>query len=217
MLNDKLNRAFDEATCLRYGEFLEVSYKHHFSLSYRLNRKRIIKDSQNNKYSFKTNSSVRLKLIFITVVLSIAALVGFISVAYINGFIFQIYPDHSVVSIRVPDNAKSRITDVFKLSPESGYTLTNESYSDSICSFEYNNGDKIVLLTQSLMDITYNIDTEGASPEEVTFLGNKGFWISKDNKIQIAWTMDGYLFILVANINKDDAESLFKTAKFQNI
>ena len=217
MLNDKLNSAFDEATCLRYGDFLEVSYKHHFSLSYRLNRKRIIKESQNNKYSFKTNSSVRLKLVIISVVLSLAALVGFISVAYVNGFIFQIYPDHSVVSIQALDNAKSRITEVIKLSPESGYTLTNESYSDSVYTFEYKNGDKTVLLTQSLMDITYNIDTEGASPEAVTFLGNKGFLVSKGNQIQVFWTMDGYLFILVANINKDDAENLFKTAKFQNV
>lgn len=216
MLNEKLINAFDESAGLRYNEYLSAGDEHRFSLSYRLNRKKIINDSKENNCTFKTNASVRLKTALIALAFSIVVLAGFISVAYVNGFRFSIYPDHSVVEIVPPDNAKEEITEYLRLSPKSGYTLTNESLSDSICTFEYKNGEKIVLLTQSLIDIPYHIDTEDASPQPVTFLGNEGFLISKDDDIQIIWTMDGYLFILVVNIDKNEAEDLFKTAKFEN-
>ena len=61
MLNEKLINAFDESDGLRYNEYLSAGDEHRFSLSYRLNRKKIIKVSTQNSCAVISNPNLRLK------------------------------------------------------------------------------------------------------------------------------------------------------------
>ncbi|MGN0610943.1 MAG: DUF4367 domain-containing protein [Ruminiclostridium sp.] len=61
MLNEKLINAFDESAGLRYNEYLSAGDEHRFSLSYRLNRKKIIKVSTQNSCAVISNPTLRLK------------------------------------------------------------------------------------------------------------------------------------------------------------
>ena len=200
MIKEALRADFEREIGLALEEF---PLDHKFSRRHLRQMKRLFRLSE-EKSSFR-------KRIFIAAVAVLAAailLAGFCFFAMINGFAFRIYPDHSSVTGFDIQNPAQNMDSIYSLSEESGYELVSRDIGLSFCVTLYRKNEKQLTLTQSLPSLSFNVNTENKTVEEIAVKGCNGYFICMDGDSLLCWAMDGYVFMIEGNIDRNEAAEL---------
>lgn len=213
MIAGEIRNTIDE----RYSKYCTPAKTHHFSLSYKIKKRRTIRSFEkgcryNNRFSVR-----RVKYLVIAVVLAILLLVGFSLWLTISRFSFNIHQDHSEVYISRSESDKTSIEEIYELPDMLGYQVTYYSFSEFNVTTAYCYGDEVIRLGQHLIGDKYYVNTEYGLPEEVEINGNKGYIVKTKDDFLMEWTADGYLFSIDGNIDKAKAIELAKSTKIKNI
>ena len=196
MIKEALRADFEREIGLALEEF---PLDHKFSRRHLRQMKRLFRLFE-EKSPFK-------KRIFIAAVAVLGAallLAGFCLFVMINGFAFRIYPDHSAVTGFDIQNPAQNMDSIYSLSEESGYELVSRDIGVSFCVTMYQKNEKQLTLTQSLPSCSFNVNTENKTVEEITVNGCSGYFIPMDKDSLLCWAMDGYVFMLEGNFDKNE-------------
>ncbi len=202
----------------RYGTYCVSDKIHHFSLAYKIKKHYTIR-SIKNKNAYRKGFSVRkVKYLVIAVLLAIFLLVGFSLWLTISRFSFNFHQDHSDVYITPNEGDKIRIEEIYILSDNMEFTLT-ERFIDNVDIISiYEKGESKVTLSQSVIDDIHKINTEYSSPEPIVIQGFEGYYVQMSRSENlVVWTMDGYLFDIGGNISKNELIKLAQSTKIKKI
>ena len=165
-----------------------------------------------------------MAVIAAAVVLSLGVYAAY--VMFINGFVFDVYRDHSELTLDLSMyDIKDTITEYYQLPPESGCEYVGEMINEIIAVVEYQLNGKLLLFTQNAGDISesgFAVNTENAELYEASVNGNDGFIVirhkeNEDDSTSIYWAMDGYLFELsTAALSQDELIQLAETVKVRD-
>lgn len=99
-----------------------------------------------------------------------------------------------------------------------GYTLHEvvEMFPATIYDYR-NDSEDMLFLYGSLQDesLTY-YNSEGATIETLTYLGQPAFYWEQDGSTFFIWQQDGFQFSIVGEITKEDAIKMTESTKLQN-
>lgn len=196
MIREALRADFEREIELAAEEF---PFDHRFSGRHLRQMKKLFRLSE-EKSPFK-------KRVFIAAVAVLGAailLAGFCFFVMINGFAFRIYPDHSAVTGFDIQNPAQNMDSIYSISEESGYELVSRDMGLSYCITTYQQDQKQLTLTQSLPSCSFNVNTENKTVEEITVNGCNGYFIGMDGDSLLCWAMDGYVFMLEGNVDKNE-------------
>lgn len=65
-------------------------------------------------------------------------------------------------------------------------------------------------------DDVHNFNTEYGAPQKIMINDCEGIFIPEKNECLAAWIMDGYLFMLSGNIDKNELIFLAESINFEN-
>ena len=236
MINDELLRvALAEALSEDFERYsIQNGEKpHRFSLAYKLRKRSVFRFAKRSeeqephterKYMPLRRLALVMAVIAAAVVLSLGVYAAY--VMFINGFVFDVYRDHSEVTFDPSTyEIKDTITEYYLLPPESGCEYVNEMLDDIMAVVEYQLNGRMLLLIQS-SDVhsggNYVVNTENAELYEASVNGNDGFIIithkeNEDDSISIYWVMDGYLFeISTVSLSNDELIQLAETVRIRD-
>lgn len=201
---------------------------HRFPLAYKIRKRsvfRLAKRSEKKephtgrRYMPLRRLALIMAIVAAVVVLSIGAYAAY--VLFINGFAFDVYKDHSELTLDPSMyEIKDTITEYYFLPPESGCEYVSDIIDDDIVMTEYQLNGKMVNLMQYAginADNFFVLNTENSDLYEAKISENDGFINivhreGKDDGTSIFWVMDGYLFhISTIGLSKDE---LVKMAEF---
>ncbi|MDP4120310.1 MAG: DUF4367 domain-containing protein [Bacillota bacterium] len=170
-------------------------------------------------------SRIAVAVIIIMVVFSIMMLTVQAFRVQVLNFLISIEPKFTSLQLQGGDNAQKDGKLIVNWTNAyvptyipNGYEVSNISYSDSLKKIIFtgkNDNSTFITYTESESINSISIDTEGASlVEKVSINGNNGTLAVKDSTVTIGWTMDNRLFIIQAQINKDEAVKIAEGVKF---
>ena len=158
----------------------------------------------------------KVKYLVIAVLLAIFLLVGFSLWLTISRFSFNFHQDYSDVYITPNEGDKIRIEEMYVLSDNMEFTLTERFIDDVDIISIYEKGESKVTLSQSVIDDIHNINTEYSSPEPILIQGFEGYYVQMSRSENlVVWTMDGYLFDIGGNISKNELIKLAQSTKIK--
>lgn len=183
--------------------------KHHFSLGYKIRRRRMLRSrTKGAPFSIR-----KIRFFLIAVILALFALTGFSFWRQFGGFSFNIFRDYS--KIFYGDNkAKTTIEEIYGLPEE--YELLSIISEKYVVKSKYMIDGEIVTLNQYLISYANNANTEKNNAEYLSINGNDGYYLNMfEGKSYVMWIMDGYRFYLLGEINKDTAVNLAESLKIR--
>ncbi|MCH5207797.1 MAG: DUF4367 domain-containing protein [Oscillospiraceae bacterium] len=184
--------------------------KHHFSLGYKIRRRRMLRSLTKGS----PFSSRKLRLILIAVILALFALTGFSLWRQFGGFSFNIFRDHSNVFYD-SNEVKTAIEEIYFLSEE--YELISITSKQNLVRSKYMVDGEIVTLNQYLLSHVNIANTENNNVEYLLINGNDGYYLTMFENINyVMWIMDGYQFQLSGEFDKNAAKILAESLKIRN-
>ena len=213
MINDELLRAaLAEAMSEDFERYdiQDGEKPHRFSLAYKLRKRSVFRFAKRSeeqephaerKYMPLRRLALVMAVVAAAVVLSIGAYAAY--VMFINGFVFDVYRDHSEVTLDPSMYyIKDKIDAYYWLPPESGCEYVWDISEDDIAMTEYQLNGKTVYFMQyagAIKDNFFVLNTENSDLYEAKVSGNDGFINivhidDEDDGTSIFWVMDGYLF-----------------------
>lgn len=201
MIAEEITNTLDE----RLAQHTTNLKKHHFSAAYRIKRFQTIrKASQSSKVS-RGFTVKRVRYALLVVILAVFLLTGFSIWYTIGRFTFNVHSDHSVTYLKERKEDKTKIESIYGLQSDTGFTLIDRQSDDEDVFSTYQSGDTKITLCQMVNDDVHNLNTAYGSAEKIMINDCEGVFISENNdECLAAWIMDGYLFMLYGNINKDE-------------
>lgn len=215
MISDELLRAaliasFEERMALCEREIKENP--HRFSLAYKIRKSSIIRLARRYEETKETSAerhfmplrrlALIIAIIAAAVILSVGAYAAYL---IINGFVFDMHETYSNVTIDFSEyELKDTITEIYKLSSESGVEYVNSIVDDEIILSEYQLNGKSILLTQYTkyyVKIGLVANTEDSSIYKVNINANDGYAMlrhieNKFDRTSVMWVMNGYVFLI---------------------
>lgn len=210
MNEDILKKVLADTAAERYAEYGENEVKHTFSVGYRIKRSVLIRQAKrrNANIVMRTIPVLRLNIILIAIFIAILTASAFMIWYHINGFSFKVEPTNSSVYVDSMDNPKTTIEEIYYISDSTGVELERQTKTSRAILTNYRLGDYQIALNQTLVSSKHQINTEGYSIEPVQIGDNDGYYVEMDNDSYISWIMDGYLFSISGNFDKDVAVNL---------
>lgn len=188
----------------RLAEYPAVLNRHRFSLAYRIKRRQTIRTYLKGRNVSYRSSLKSTRYALLAILLAVSMLMGFCIQYAIGRFIFNAHREHSVVYISGTSEDKIIIENIYGLPSDTGFSLTERQSDDKDVISIYQSGDKKITLCQSVNDDISNFNTQYSDPEKIMINDCEGVFISENNgSCLAAWIMDGYLFMLSGNINKN--------------
>lgn len=214
MIAEEITNTLDE----RLAQYTTNLKKHHFSAAYRIKRFQTIrKASQGLKVSHRFTVK-RVRYALLAVLLAVFLLTGFSIWYTIERLTFNVHTDHSVTYLRERKEDKTKIESIYGLQSDTGFTLIDRQSDDEDVFSTYQSGDTKITLCQMVNDDRYNFNTEYGSAEKIMINDCEGIYISENNdECLAAWIMDGYLFTLSGNIDKNKLIFLAQSTKLEKL
>lgn len=201
----------------RLEQYMAGSEKHKFSLSYRIKRFHTIKTASRGTKQLHRFTVKHIRYSLLAVILAVFLLTGFSCWYTIGRFTFNVRSNHSVTYLSKTEKDKTKIESIYGLQPNTGFVLADRQGDDEDIFSEYQSGDKKILLCQMVNDDVHHMNTEYGSAEKIIINDREGIFIPQNNNESFtAWMMDGYLFIIYGNVNKNEAAFLAKSTIFEN-
>lgn len=185
--------------------------EHRFSLSYRRKERAVLKAyerSRKNSTEFSYSppkARIKPKYLLIAIIFAcIVALTGSFLVWYhISGFKFKREQTNSTVYADSAGNSKIAIEEVYYIPESYGVQLIDQEITSGVVLTDYKMGDNRIILDQSLMSDTHQVNTEGYSIEPITINGYDGYFIQMgEDNAYVSWAMDGYLFSITSDLDR---------------
>ena len=220
-IDDMIAKALKEEFEERVEQCSADTKKHHFSLSYRLWERKMLRDLSRNRI----NTRWTLKKMRTAVASCIAAVFVLIGVTVyaavsMGRYVFDTKPDYSKLFIENLSSDKTSIEEYYGLPKEDGWKIVYW-YADEIgTSIIYESEDKRVTFCQEIIDGNMgHINTEDTVVEPISlFEENDGFFIAfKGGGCGLYWIYDGYFFRMLGDITKNDAVNLAYSTKIINL
>lgn len=212
MIAEEITNTLDE----RLSQYTTNLKKHNFSVAFRIKRFQTIRTtSQGSKASHRFTVK-RVRYALLAVLLAVFLLTGFSIWYTIGRFSFNVHSDHSVTFLRERKEDKTKIESIYGLQSDMGFTLIDRQSDDENVFSTYQSGDTKITLCQMVNDDVHNLNTEYSSAEKIMINDCEGVFISEnDSESLAAWIMDGYLFMLCGNINKDELVILAQSTNLE--
>ena len=212
LIADGMMNSLDE----RLAQYTTNLKKHHFSAAYKIRRYQNIRAASRGAKITNRFTVRRIRYALLALILAVFLLTGFTIWYTIGRFTFNIHSDHSVTYISRTLEDKEKIESIYGLPSDTGFSLTERQSNDEDVVSIYQSGDKLVTLCQMANDDVLNLNTEYSSPEEVKINECNGIFISEnDGNCGVVWIMDGYLFMLNGEIDKNSLIELAETTKLE--
>ncbi len=198
--------------------------KHHrFSLSYKIRKRKIIKDYENAFDCDRKTHSFRLKYLLIALVSAgIAVLAGFGIYSVIEGFRVTDYDTYSLLYI-VDDyeTGKTKIEKKFCIDMDmSNYDV--ETICDATIGYwlSYKKDDIVLSIHQEPLAIGRGIrlNTENAilEPQQISINGWKGMYFQPQHGgYYFLFNTGEYLISYTSNLPKEEIENIVKSTRFE--
>lgn len=216
IVEEMLIKAIKENAAERYKAYCSTQSKHCFSFMYRINKRSILRKYHKSEKPSNNLCTLRVRFLIAAIVLSLLVITGFCTYFIVNGFSFRVYPTYSRVSlIENVENPKDSISELYIISESIETELISCDQTDKIAISCYKFGLSTVTLTQSLLSMEWNVNTENKPVEPIEVNGNNGYYIQMEENSFIAWITDGYLFYITGNIDKESALQLAISTKIE--
>ncbi len=185
--------------------------EHRFSLGYRRKERAVLKAyerSRKNSTEFSYNppkARIKPKYFLIAIIFAcIVALTGSFLVWYhISGFTFKREQTNSTVYADSAGNSKIAIEEVYYIPDSEGVRLVKQTITSGVVLTSYDIDNHRVILNQILASFKHQVNTEGFSVEPIKINGYDGYFIQMgEDNAYVSWTMDGYVFSITSNLDK---------------
>ena len=185
--------------------------KHRFSAGYRRKKRALIKAyrrSQKNHTEFSytpPKPHIKLKYLWLAIILAaITVLTGSFLVWYhISGFTFKREQTNSTVYAETAETPKTAIEEVYYIPDSEGVRLVKQTITSGTVLTSYDIDNHRVKLNQTLASFKHQVNTEGFSVEPIKINGYDGYFIQMgEDNAYVSWTMDGYVFSITSNLDK---------------
>ena len=185
--------------------------KHRFSAGYRRKKRALIKAyrrSQKNHTEFSytpPKPHIKLKYLWLAIILAaITVLTGSFLVWYhISGFTFKREQTNSTVYADSAGSSKTAIEEVYYIPDSEGVRLVKQTITSGVVLTSYDIDNHRVKLDQTLASFKHQVNTEGFSVEPIKINGYDGYFIQMgEDNAYVSWTMDGYVFSITSNLDK---------------
>lgn len=215
MISDELLRAaliasFEERMALCEREIEENP--HRFSLAYKIRKRSIIRLARRYEKTKEPSAerhfmplrrlALIIAIIAAAVILSVGAYAAYL---IINGFVFDMHETYSNVTIDFSEyELKDTITEIYKLSSESGVEYVSSVVDDEMVLSKYQLNGKNIILTQYTkyyVKIGLIANTEDSNIYKISISANDGYVMLRHiengpDRTSIMWVMNGYVFLI---------------------
>ena len=191
--------------------------EHKFSLSFRRREKAVLKAyrrSQKNHTEFSytpPKMHTKMKYLWLAIILAaITVLTGSFLVWYhISGFTFKREQTNSTVYADSAETPKTVIEEIYYIPESSGIELDRRTVISGAVLTTYNMGNSRIILSQTLVADKMQVNTEGYIIEPTQINGYDGYFIQMgEDNAYVSWAMDGYVFSITSNLDKQKAIEL---------
>ena len=160
-----------------------------------------------------TKPRIKLKYLWLAIILAaIALLTGSFLVWYhISGFTFKREQTNLTVYVTPTDEKKTAIEEIYCIPESTGFKATDRGTLDISVITEYIGDDQQIIFMQGLATSTSHVDTEGNSIVPISFQEYDGYYVQMNDELLLSWVMDGYVFYIIGNIEKQEAIDLAQT------
>ncbi len=221
---EKLTQALKETFEERVEQSLTSTSKPRFSLSYRLWKRKMLRDIRRNRRDNRwTLHKARRVVTALTVAAAIVlSLTGCAVVSLAIGrFSFDDKTDYSKMFIENLSSDKTQIEEYYGLPEEDGWEITYYGDLEDQILISYKRGEEIVSFEQAIIKDGNigNVNTENAVVEPMSlYEENDGFFIAMNGGdcCALYWIYDGYLFSLMGNLDKSKLVNLAYSTKIIN-
>lgn len=212
MNEELLKRALTGTVAKRYSEYGENDIKHTFSIGYRLKINMLIRKVRHGNISKTTRiiPVLRPNIILIAIFIAILTASAFMIWYHINGFSFKVEPTNSTVYVEFMDNPKTTIEEIYYIPDSVGVELVKQTIATGAVLSKYKLGDNQIILDQTLVIDKQQINTEGYLIEPVRIGENNGYFIQMDDSSFVSWSMNGYIFSITSDLDKEAVLNLAK-------
>ena len=215
-LDDMIAEVMMDTLDERLGQYTANLKKHHFSAAYKIRRYQTIRAASRGAKITNRFTLRHIRYALLAVLLAVFLLTGFSIWYTIERFTFNVHTDHSVTYLRERKEDKTKIKSIYGLQSDKGFTLIDRQSDDEDVFSTYQSGDTKITLCQMVNDDRYNFNTEYGSAEKIMINDCEGIYISENNdECLAAWIMDGYLFTLSGNIDKNKLIFLAQSTKLE--
>lgn len=219
---EKLAQALENTAQERAKQICTNQKNHRFSISYKLWKRKALKNLENNQSSCN-RSLCKTRHILITAAILISLLLGatvYAVIASIGRYSFDAETEYSKLFIEKMTSDKEFIETYYGLPEENGWMCTDFSANKTLVLIGYECGEKKISFSQAVIseDSTIHISAENAAIEPLSlYEKDDGFYIDHGNgECSVFWIYDGYLFELGGNIAKEEAINLVHSTKIIN-
>lgn len=197
--------------------------QHRFSLSYKIRKRKIIKDYEKSFVCTNKTRHFRLKYLLIAVIsAAIAVLAGFGIYSMIEGFRVTDYDTHSLLYI-VDDyeTGKKQIEKKFSIDLDmSDYEVETVCDEDIGYWLSYRKGDILLSVNQEPLSMARSIrlNTENAilAPQQISINGWKGMYFQTQQGVYYFLFNTGeYLISYTGNLPEEEIENIVKATRFE--
>lgn len=223
--DEKLKQALAEVSEQRLNERYTDVKKHRFSLSYRISKRKTLKqlkkrENEISAHPLNVPKPRKIRAALMAAVISAIILgVGTYAVTNIIGrFNFNRKPEYSRLNIAAENSDRTYIEDYYGLPEEDGWEIDYYFADEESSMIAYKEKDgMLITVCQNTVEggNNYHIDTENTMPQAVTlYEEDDGFYIEHQfGGVSLYYIYDGYLFSISGNIDKNEALNLAYSLK----
>ncbi len=183
-----------------------------------------IKKDKKNKFKSRFSSTFKRAAIFL-IILGLGAFATTMSVeAYRIRFlnlVTEVTERYTSISIeREPEEGTNKNDVLGDSYFYPGYIPVGYKQSDAqsygelrVIYFENENGDKIEFL-QTELDSNFQVDTEGATTEDITINESKGMLVEKENVRTLLWFTDTNSFFIMGKLDQKEIVTMAESIEF---
>lgn len=216
MTSDEILKAAFDLTSEEYFsgyDLAENEKPHRFSLAFYIRKISVVRlarkaEKEENPSSLPQRKYMPLRRLAVVIaligVLATLTAAAWVTEILVPGFIFDVYGDHSNVSVDFSMyKIKDTITEYYWLPPESGCELVTEITDSEVILTEYKFKDQRLSLGQFAGDEDIGFNTENAEVYETSVAGNPAFICVRhtegsEDGTTITWIKEEYLFHITA-------------------
>ena len=220
-----LAKALDDFMTKELNEYLaavDFSVEHRFSEKFERRMERLIKRREKPYYKLICTAGRRAVCIAAAVVIAFGFAMSFESVrAAVKEFFTKVFSDHITLEVypEFAENDPDTIDEVYEITelPE-GFELVDSETCSTYAYADYVFEDyHIDFLQETKQRFHISLDNEYSEPEVYVDQTGQEYWIQfhEGGNIYILWEMDGYIFVIDSNLDKDAAINLCMSTKLK--
>ncbi len=220
-----LAKALDDFMTKELNEYLaavDFSVEHRFSEKFERRMERLIKRREKPYYKLICTAGRRAVCIAAAVVIAFGFAMSFESVrAAVKEFFTKVFSDHITLEVypEFAENDPDTIEEVYEITelPE-GFELVDSETCSTYAYADYVFEDyHIDFLQETKQRFHISLDNEYSEPEVYVDQTGQEYWIQfhEGGNIYILWEMDGYIFVIDSNLDKDAAINLCMSTKLK--